>query len=793
MAITQVSNSLVKQDLTISGGSVDNTVIGSGTPAAGTFTTVAGTLASTVTGTTQAASDNSTKVATTAYVTTALANLVDSAPGTLNTLNELAAALGDDASFATTVTNSIATKLPLAGGTLTGDLAVVGDTTIRSGNKLIINRADNAIGGEITYGPTGTGFIINDANGDDTIFKAGATEHMRIDGGTGNVGIGASSPDSLLELETAVTNATGGLLLTNTNASGYSTVQFKNTGGTAQTYTMALGGSSSAFAQKLYIYDDTDGAARVVLDHSGNVGIGVSSPAASQGSAIDASGPLLLGGYINSHQTSKAVVELNSNEMKLRAYGASSGTGFMTFATGGGGGSADSERMRIDSSGNVGIAASGPTEKLEVRGSINTTFQSTNFSAGAQRGFMDIVDASKHVRIGSLQGAATPSGTQGTVELIVNGGAKAVITPAGEVSIGNPNGDFRVDQKLGVVGAGTRGGISVSSYIGNTTSAVLDFNKSRHSSPGNHTIVQDDDALGVLIWRGDDGTQFVDSAAISANVDATPGVNDMPGRLEFFTSPDGTTGLQKRFQIDNGGNISFMRGTSGAQGMYWENQGRLVINTTNALHELVFAGGDPADILYQGTNYLSIASSNNVPVRFYVGGSQRAGFNDNGLKMMAGHGIEFSASTPTPNTGAAAGSQILDDYEEGTWTPTLPNGGTVATVSSARYTKIGGLVQLQCYITCNSIPNNGSQFHIGGLPYTPNVSQAYGGGTINYGAYSNYDVYQNPIVRANSAYIYFHRSDGNASPVTNSIIYANAGSQGAGNLILILNATFRHQ
>ena len=68
------------------------------------------------TATTQSASDNSTSVATTAYVTTALANLVDSAPGTLNTLNELAAALGDDANFSTTVTNSIATKLPLAGG-----------------------------------------------------------------------------------------------------------------------------------------------------------------------------------------------------------------------------------------------------------------------------------------------------------------------------------------------------------------------------------------------------------------------------------------------------------------------------------------------------------------------------------------------------------------------------------------------------------------------------------------------------------------------------------------------------
>ena len=61
---------------------------------------------SAATATTQSASDNSTKLATTAYVTTALANLADSAPETLNTLNELAAALGDDANFSTTVTNS---------------------------------------------------------------------------------------------------------------------------------------------------------------------------------------------------------------------------------------------------------------------------------------------------------------------------------------------------------------------------------------------------------------------------------------------------------------------------------------------------------------------------------------------------------------------------------------------------------------------------------------------------------------------------------------------------------------
>ena len=97
-------------------------------------------LSATITATTQSASDNSTSVATTAYVTTAIANLADSAPSTLNTLNELAAALGDDANFSTTVTNSIAGKLPLAGGTLTGDVTFTGTSA-----NIVFDQSDNAL------------------------------------------------------------------------------------------------------------------------------------------------------------------------------------------------------------------------------------------------------------------------------------------------------------------------------------------------------------------------------------------------------------------------------------------------------------------------------------------------------------------------------------------------------------------------------------------------------------------------------------------------------------------------
>jgi len=147
--------------------------------------------------TTQSAADNSTKVATTAYTDAAVAALADSAPATLNTLNELAAALGDDASYATTTATALGLKAPLASPTFTGTVGLpagaIGLASMASGsvdedNLLISNAPTNGYflsaqsgnSGGLTWAEVDT-TIANDAI-DSQHYAAGSVdlEHMSV-------------------------------------------------------------------------------------------------------------------------------------------------------------------------------------------------------------------------------------------------------------------------------------------------------------------------------------------------------------------------------------------------------------------------------------------------------------------------------------------------------------------------------------------------------------------------------------------------------------------------------------
>ena len=102
----------------------------------GTPTLPTGTIA-----TTQAAGNNSTALATTAFVGTAVSNLVNAAPESLNTLKELSDALGSDANYASTITTALGTKAPIASPAFTG--TVTGITKSMVGLENIDNTSDS--------------------------------------------------------------------------------------------------------------------------------------------------------------------------------------------------------------------------------------------------------------------------------------------------------------------------------------------------------------------------------------------------------------------------------------------------------------------------------------------------------------------------------------------------------------------------------------------------------------------------------------------------------------------------
>ena len=110
-------------------------------------------------------------------------------------------------------------------------------------------------------------------------------------------------------------------------------------------------------------------------------------------------------------------------------------------------------------------------------------------------------------------------------------------------------------------------------------------------------------------------------------------------------------------------------------------------------------------------------------------------------------GLKFGSDTAAANA--------LDDYEEGTWTPTLPNstGVSIATYA-ANYTKIGRLVIAGCYI--DVVVNSDSNiFQIGGLPYNAIGSNYYAGGTMGYGGGLNFSSFADPLVINGGSYLYF--------------------------------------
>ena len=137
----------------------------------------------------------------------------------------------------------------------------------------------------------------------------------------------------------------------------------------------------------------------------------------------------------------------------------------------------------------------------------------------------------------------------------------------------------------------------------------------------------------------------------------------------------------------------------------------------------------------QGTNKIVLGNSAHTDV--YMA-------SDSGATVHCA-GIDFSASQPAPDAGSSS-SEVLDSYEEGTWTPVLNGSTNGAAVNYdtqfGAYTKIGRMVHVTCHIAMTNFNNSGGaaisgDLTITGLPFTSsNTNDAYTNGIVRYGDFA---------------------------------------------------------
>jgi hypothetical protein len=138
---------------------------------------------------------------------------------------------------------------------------------------------------------------------------------------------------------------------------------------------------------------------------------------------------------------------------------------------------------------------------------------------------------------------STPFVVDATGRLIV--GSTTALTYSNSLSI-VPN------LQLNALGSVTAG---ISRFAPNSAGNSCWFLKSRGATAGAFDVVASGDTLGTIGFLGADGTDGIQAATISAQVDGTPGTNDMPGRLVFSTTADGASSPTERMRIDSAGSV----------------------------------------------------------------------------------------------------------------------------------------------------------------------------------------------------------------------------------------------
>jgi hypothetical protein len=280
----------------------------------------------------------------------------------------------------------------------------------------------------------------------------------------------------------------------------------------------------------------------------------------------------------------------------------------------------NTERMRLDSSGNLGLGVTPSASTLVTIQSAWGIFTGNNQINIAQNAYYDsawkytaTAGASLYFQDnGAHNWQIAASGTAGNAITFTQA---MTLDASGQLLLGTTTARsnfYAATPLFQVEIAGNRSRGMFTTDLNNAQGSEVILAKSRGTALNSNTIVQSGDELGNLYFSGTDGTNIVIGAGIRGEVDGTPGTNDMPGRLLFLTTADGANTPTERARITSAG--EFLVGTTtfpsaGGSTNGWGTNGTVTYSqrsTTSNLFHYVFSNpnGNVGSISTSGSTTL---------------------------------------------------------------------------------------------------------------------------------------------------------------------------------------------